>query len=143
MADICKCEGALLIGIDLAKDPEVLHFAYNDRKGVTAAFNLNLLVRINRELNGDFNLSWFEHHAFYNIGEGRMEMHLVSLRDQSVHLNNTRISFAESESIWTESSYKYDLDDFARMVNDAGFTVKKVWTDDMQWFSVLYLVVNG
>jgi dimethylhistidine N-methyltransferase len=140
---ICQPGGALLIGIDLAKDPEVLHYAYNDSKGVTAAFNLNLLERINRELGGDFNLSWFEHHAFYNIDKGRMEMHLISLRDQTVHLNNTRIFFAEGESIWTESSYKYDLSDFTRIANDAGFKVERVWTDDRQWFSVLYLIVNG
>ena len=124
----------------MAKDPEVLYDAYNDSEGVTAAFNLNLLNRINRELEGDFNLSCFEHHALYNTDKGRVEMHLTSLRDQTVHLNNTRISFAEGESIWTESSYKYDLNDFARMANDAGFTVERIWTDDRQWFSMLYLV---
>ena len=140
IANICEPGGALLIGIDLAKDPEVLYDAYNDSEGVTAAFNLNLLTRINRELEGDFNLSCFEHHALYNTDKGRVEMHLTSLRDQTVHLNNTRISFAEGESIWTESSYKYDLNDFTRMANDACFTVERIWTDDRQWFSMLYLV---
>ena len=140
IADICEPGGAFLIGIDLAKDPEVLYNAYNDSEGVTAAFNLNLLTRINRELEGDFNLSFFEHHALYNTDKGRVEMHLTSLRDQTVHLNNTRISFAEGESIWTESSYKYDLNDFTRMANDACFTVERIWTDDRQWFSMLYLV---
>jgi dimethylhistidine N-methyltransferase len=143
IADICQPGGALLIGIDLAKDPEVLHYAYNDSNGITAAFNLNLLERINRELGGDFNLEQFEHNALYNIDKGRVEMHLVSQTDQTVHLNNTRIPFGEGESIWTESSYKYDLSDFARIANDAGFQVKRVWTDEKQWFSVLYLVAKG
>ena len=143
IADICEPGGALLIGIDLAKDPEVLYNAYNDRQGITAAFNLNLLERINRELDGDFNLEQFEHHALYNIDKGRVEMHLTSLRDQTVHLNNTRIFFAEGEIIWTESSYKYELGDFTLIAHDAGFKVEKVWTDDRQWFSVLYLVAKG
>ena len=142
IVDICQPGGALLIGIDLAKDPEVLYDAYNDTKSVTAAFNQNLLERINRELGGDFNLSWFEHRAIYNIDKGRIEMHLISLRDQTVHLNNTRISFNEGESIWTESSYKYELDDFIQMANDAGFELERVWTDERQWFSVLYLVTT-
>jgi len=143
IADICEPGGALLIGIDLAKDPEVLYDAYNDRQGITAAFNINLLERINRELDGDFNLEQFQHHALYNTDKGRVEMHLVSLRDQTVRVNNTRISFTEGESIWTESSYKYDLSDFTRIADDVGFTVEKVWTDTRQWFSVLYLANNG
>jgi dimethylhistidine N-methyltransferase len=141
IAAVCETGGALLIGIDLAKDPEVLHYAYNDRQGVTAAFNLNLLERINRELDGDFHPEQFEHRAFYNIDRGRVEMHLVSLTDQTVHLNHTKISFERGESIWTESSYKYDLSDFAEMANEAGFQVKRVWCDEQQWFGVLYLIV--
>jgi dimethylhistidine N-methyltransferase len=141
IAATCETGGALLIGIDLAKDPEVLHYAYNDPQGITAAFNLNLLERINHELGGDFHLEQFEHRAFYNPDQGRVEMHLISLRDQTVHLNNTKISLERSESIWTESSYKYDLSDFAEMANEAGFQVKRVWCDEQQWFSVLYLVV--
>jgi dimethylhistidine N-methyltransferase len=140
IARVCGPGGALLIGVDLKKDPNVLHRAYNDREGVTAAFNLNLLERINRELNGDFKLDNFQHYAFYNPRESRIEMHLVSLRDQIVHLGDLSIPFAKDESIWTESSYKYNLDDFKQLAADAGFQVEKVWTDERQWFSVQYLV---
>jgi dimethylhistidine N-methyltransferase len=142
IADVCRPDGALLIGVDLKKDIDMLHRAYNDREGVTAAFNLNLLERINRELNGDFQLERFQHHAFYNREEGRIEMHLVSLRDQTVHLGNVSIHFTEGESIWTESSYKYSLTEFEKMAATAGFRVAKVWTDGQQWFSVQYLVGN-
>ncbi len=140
VAGVCGPDGALLIGADLKKDLVVLHKAYNDSQGVTAAFNLNLLERINRELNCDFQLEWFEHYAFYNPREGRIEMHLVSLRDHTVHLGNVTIPFARGESIWTESSYKYNLDEFAQMAAAAGFKVGRVWTDEQQWFSVQYLV---
>ncbi len=140
IASVCGPGGALLIGVDLKKDPNMLHRAYNDREGVTAAFNLNLLERINRELNGDFQLDSFQHYAFYNPGESRIEMHLVSLRDQIVHLGDLIITFTKYESIWTESSYKYNLDDFKQLAANAGFKVEKVWTDEWQWFSVQYLV---
>ncbi len=140
VADVCGPGGALLIGIDLKKDPQVLHNAYNDCQGVTAAFNLNLLERINRELNCDFQLDWFQHYAFYNTGEGRIEMHLVSLKEQAVHLDDVTIPFAKGESIWTESSYKFNLDEFEKTAAAAGFKVEQVWTDARQWFSVQYLV---
>jgi dimethylhistidine N-methyltransferase len=140
IASVCGLGGALLIGIDLKKDPDVLHRAYNDQKGVTAAFNLNLLERINRELNGDFQLDSFQHYAFYNPRESRIEMHLVSLKEQVVHLDDVSISFSEGESIWTESSYKFNLGEFALMATAAGFQVEKVWTDEWQWFSVQYLL---
>jgi len=140
IASVCGPGGGLLIGVDLKKDPVVLHRAYNDSQSVTAAFNLNLLERINRELNCDFRLDWFEHYAFYNPREGRVEMHLVSLRDQTVHLDNVAIPFAPGESIWTESSYKYNLYEFEQMAAAAGFRVEQVWTDERQWFSVQYLV---
>jgi len=140
IASVCGPGGALLIGVDLKKDTNVLHHAYNDREGVTAAFNLNLLERINRELDGDFQLDNFQHYAFYNPRESRIEMHLVSLRDQIVHLGDLSIPFNKDESIWTESSYKYNLDDFKQLAADAGFQVEKVWTDERQWFSVQYLV---
>ena len=130
----------MLIGVDLKKDPVVLHLAYNDEKGVTGAFNLNLLQRINRELDCDFQLECFQHYAFYNPWESRVEMHLVSQRDQAVHLNRETISFARGESIRTESSYKYNLDEFAQMAVAAGFKVERVWMDEQQWFSVQYLV---
>lgn len=143
VATVCGSGGALLIGIDLKKDDNVLHRAYNDSEGVTAAFNLNLLQRINYELDGDFQLDWFEHCAFYNRDEGRIEMHLISRREQDVHLDNTTIHFAEGETIWTESSYKFDLDEFAQLAAAAGFKVQQVWTDERQWFSVQYLMTTG
>jgi dimethylhistidine N-methyltransferase len=140
MARVCGPGGGLLIGVDLKKDAAVLHRAYNDFQGVTAAFNLNLLERINRELGADFHPENFEHYAFYNYPRGRVEMHLVSRRDQTVHLDGTAITFARGESIWTESSYKYSLDGFEKMAAEAGWRVARVWTDDRQWFSVQYLV---
>ena len=141
IAGICGRGGTLLIGTDMKKDIDILHRAYNDREGVTAAFNLNLLERINHQLHGDFRLDSFQHHAFYNPEEGRIEMHLVSKVDQTVRVDNTSIPFREGESIWTESSYKYDLDGFRHLAASAGFSVEKVWTDERRWFSVQYLVV--
>jgi len=140
VASTCGQGGALLIGVDLKKDPAVLHRAYNDGEGLTAEFNLNLLRRINRELDCDFDLDSFRHYSFYNPGKGRVEMHLISDREQAVHLSGRTISFAAGESIWTESSYKYNLRDFQQMASSAGFAVEHVWTDERQWFSVQYLV---
>ena len=140
MAQVCGPGGGLLIGVDLKKDPAVLHRAYNDSDGITAAFNLNILERINRELDSDFDPEYFEHYAFYNHSKGRVEMHLISQKDQMVHLDDAAIDFAEGETIWTESSYKYRLDEFERMAAEAGWRVARVWTDDRQWFSVQYLV---
>jgi len=142
VANTCEPDGALLIGVDLKKDPAVLHSAYNDSEGITAAFNLNLLERINRELDCDFQLDGFQHYAFYNPRESRIEMHLVSQRDQVVHINRETISFARGESIWTENSYKYNLDEFEQMAAAAGFRVERVWMDERQWFSVQYLVTR-
>jgi len=143
IARVCEPGGGLLIGVDLKKDPRVLHSAYNDSEGVTAAFNLNLLRRINDELDCDFQLDAFKHYVFYNSREGRVEMHLVSQRDQVVHVGGATVLFARDESIWTESSYKFSLDEFQRMAAIAGFEVEQVWTDEQQWFSVQYLVVAG
>jgi dimethylhistidine N-methyltransferase len=142
VANLCGSDGALLIGVDLKKDPAVLHSAYNDDQGITAAFNLNLLERINRELDCDFQLDGFQHYAFYNPRESRVEMHLISQRDQAVHINRETISFARGESIWTESSYKYNLNEFEQMAAAAGFRVERVWVDEQQWFSVQYLVTR-
>ncbi|MFW6102124.1 MAG: L-histidine N(alpha)-methyltransferase [Chloroflexota bacterium] len=142
VASLCGPNGALLIGVDLKKDPAVLHSAYNDSEGITAAFNFNLLERMNRELDSDFRLDGFQHYAFYNPRKSRIEMHLVSQRDQVVHINGQTISFASGESIWTESSYKYNLDEFEQMATAAGFRVERVWTDERQWFSVQYLVTR-
>jgi len=140
IAGVCGPGGALLIGVDLKKDPRLLHQAYNDSEGVTAAFNLNILERINREIPCDFQLDRFEHYAFYNPREGRVEMHLVSMQKQVVDLDGTVVTFAEGESIWTESSYKYSLEEFGVLAADAGFQVRKAWTDKRRWFSVQYLV---
>lgn len=135
-------KGGLLIGVDLKKDASILNKAYNDSRGVTAEFNLNQLKRFNRELGSDFNLDNFRHNAFYNDEEGRIEMHLVSQINQSVQVNGTTILFEKDETIWTESSYKYTLDEFKILANDSGFSVKKVWTDKDNLFSVQYLDVN-
>ena len=142
IASLCGSGGALLIGVDLKKDLAVLHDAYNDSEGLTAAFNLNLLERINRELDCDFQLGGFEHYAFYNPRESRVELHLVSNRDQVVHLDGKTISFAKGESIWTENSYKYNLDEFQQLAAAAGFRVERVWLDERKWFSVQYLTTR-
>lgn len=142
IAEVCGQGGGLLIGVDLKKDPELLHRAYNDRKGITAAFNLNLLVRINRELGADFQPDQFRHYAFYNPQLSRIEMHLVSLTNQTVHLDNQKVRFKVGESIWTESSYKYTPDEFEHLAAAAGFAVEQVWTDRQQLFSVQYLRVR-
>ena len=139
VSGVCGEGGGLLIGVDLKKDPTILHQAYNDTRGVTAAFNLNLLERINRELGADFELDSFEHYAFYNPIKSRVELHLVSLREQEVHIGENSTLFRKGESIWTESSYKFNLDEFERMAAKAGFRVKRVWTDRQNWFSVQYL----
>lgn len=131
--------GALLIGVDLRKDPEVLEKAYNDDAGVTAEFNLNLLRRMNRELGTDFELDRFEHRAIWDDREGRIEMRLKSLADQSVTLNGEQISFEAGENIVTEYSRKYRLEEFAGLAEDAGFHPVQVWADEDRLFSVHYL----
>jgi dimethylhistidine N-methyltransferase len=140
IARVCQ-GGGLLIGVDLKKDFNILHRAYNDSQGVTAQFNKHLLVRMNQELDANFQLNQFGHYAFYNPGQSRIEMHLVSLKNQTVCIGDIEISFKLGESIWTESSYKYTLDEFARLAATAGFTVERVWTDPRQLFSVQYLRV--
>jgi dimethylhistidine N-methyltransferase len=128
--------GALVIGVDLRKDPNLLHAAYNDAAGVTAAFNLNLLTRINRELDADFDLDAFDHYAFYNPRQNRIEMHLVSRRPQRVTVAGRSFYFATGESIHTENSYKFDIDGFRDMARWAGFVPEAVWLDDDRRFSV-------
>jgi len=141
IAKVCK-GGGLLIGVDLKKDFNILHRAYNDSQGVTAQFNKHMLARINAELDGDFRLEQFGHYAFYNPGESRIEMHLVSLKKQEVRIGDAEISFKLGESIWTESSYKYTLEEFAQLAAITGFSVKQVWTDERQLFSLQYLTVD-
>ncbi len=133
--------GGLLIGVDLQKDPGVLYRAYNDSQGVTAAFNLNMLTHINREFGADFDEEMFIHEAFYNEVAGRIEMHLVSLSDQKIHISGRNFYFRENETILTEVSYKYTLECLEQLANYAGFEVQKVWTDPRNYFSVQYLTL--
>ena len=132
--------GALLIGVDLQKDPAVIHDAYNDSAGVTARFNLNMLRHLNREFGSDFELGAFRHRATYDPDEGRVVIELVSTRQQTAHLGGATILLNKGETILTEYSHKYTLDGFAAMAGVAGFTVSKVWTDPNQWFSVQLLL---
>ena len=134
--------GGLLIGVDLKKDGAILHRAYNDALGVTARFNLHILERINQELGANFQTRHFGHYAFYHPGQSRVEMHLLSLKDQRVHIDGKEICFKLGESIWTESSYKYTLDEFALLAANAGFAVERVWTDPQALFSVQYLTAR-
>ena len=134
--------GAMIVGVDLKKDANVLHAAYNDARGVTAAFNLNLLARINRELGGDFDLRRFAHYAFYEPSAGRIEMHLVSTEKQAVTIGAHRFSFERGESIHTENSYKYSIAEFQALAASAGFRSAKVWTDARRWFSVHGLIAD-
>jgi len=131
-------DGALLIGVDLQKDPAVIDAAYNDTAGVTAEFNRNMLRHLNREFDSDFDLDAFEHRATYKPDEGRVVVELVSTRAQKAHIGDARIDFERDESIITEYSHKYTLEGFAAFANQAGFTVDKVWTDSRDWFSVHY-----
>ena len=128
--------GAMLVGVDLKKDPGVLHAAYNDSRGVTAAFNLNLLARINRELGADFDLRRWRHYAFYNAPLGRIEMHLASLESQAVNVGNYRFAFARGETIHTENSYKYSVEEFRAIAARAGFAAEKLWMDRKGLFAL-------
>ncbi len=131
--------GALLLGADLIKDPAVLHAAYNDAQGVTAAFNLNLLARANRELGTGFDLQQFAHSAFYNAPQQRIEMHLISRRKQTIEFGGVPHTFEEGEAFHTENSYKFTIDSMRALAARAGFTPGPVWTDPDQLFSVHWL----
>jgi L-histidine Nalpha-methyltransferase len=135
-------DGALLIGVDLKKEPAILNAAYNDTAGVTAAFNLNLLARVNRELDGRFDLAQFAHHAFYNGAAGRIEMHLVSRRRQMVRIGPRAFPFACHETIHTENSYKYAAAEFQALAVAAGYRPVACWTDPCRLFSVHLLAVE-
>ena len=126
---------ALLLGTDLVKPERELLLAYDDPLGVTAAFNRNLLVRINRELGGDFDLAAFAHQAVWNAGESRIEMHLVAQSRQQIHIEAAQVAFTmePGERIWTESSYKYHPDDIRRLAEPAGFRVAAQWIDARGW----------
>jgi dimethylhistidine N-methyltransferase len=132
--------GGILIGVDLKKDPALIEAAYNDRAGVTAAFTLNMLTRLNREIGSNFELSAFGHRAHYNQMVGRIETHIVSHREQQVKVGRASVAFREDEAIQVEYSCKYSLADFAALAAKAGLAVLRVWTDPEQMFSVQYLV---
>lgn len=136
-------DGALLIGVDLKKDRALLQAAYNDAAGITAAFNLNLLTRMQRELNVDVDIAGFDHYAYYNDAAGRIEMHLVSRRRQQMELDDVRFPFVAGESIHTESSYKYTVAEFQALSRSAGYDVERTWTDAQGLFSVHYLRVSA
>jgi len=127
---------SMVVGVDLRKDTKILVPAYDDAAGVTAAFNLNLLVRINRELDGGFDLEQFAHEARWNDAAGRIEMHLVSRRDQQVRIGAARFSFRAGETIHTENSHKYTLDQFRALAVEAGYKPRAAWTDAAGLFSV-------
>jgi len=131
--------GAMLAGVDLKKDPARLQAAYNDARGVTAAFNLNLLARINRELDGDFDLDGFVHRAIWNADQSRMEMHLESLRDQQVTVAGQTFHFRAGETLHTENSYKFKLQSFAALAEAAGWTLERTWSSEQPAFAVVLL----
>ena len=141
IADTVGEEGGLLIGVDLKKDVEVLKAAYDDSEGVTAAFNKNLLRRMNRELDATFDLATFEHHVRWNEERGCIESHLRSNTAQTVRVAGHSFSFEEGEAIHTEDSHKYTLDGFAALAAEAGFRIDTVWTDERSYFSVQYCTV--
>ena len=132
----------LLIGTDLDKDPVILERAYHDSEQVTAAFNKNLLVRINSELQADFNPDLFAHRAFYHPLRQRVEMHLVSLKDQSVSVAGKKIRFREGETIHTENSHKYTVEGFRQLLGETGFRAVKCWTDRDQHYAIHYAQVD-
>lgn len=135
--------GGILVGVDLKKDPAVIEAAYNDRAGVTAAFTLNMLTRLNREIGSDFVLSQFAHRAHYNPMAGRIETHIVSRCAQQVKVGRASVTFREDEAIQVEYSCKYSTEDFAAIAARAGLSVARVWLDPQQMFSVQYLVRAG
>lgn len=139
--EVAGSHGAMLVGVDLKKDRGLLHAAYNDAQGVTAAFNLNVLRRINNELGGDFDLERFAHRAHYDEVAGRIEMHLVSTADQKVNIAGRKFSFTAGETIHTENSYKYSVEDFQSLARKAGFDPEYYWVDRERLFSIHYLTV--
>lgn len=139
IARVVEPHGGLLLGVDLRKDPTILHAAYNDAHGVTAAFNKNSLVRLNREFGADFDVNRFRHYAYYNPVTNRVEMHLVSLETQTVVVDGERYPFEQGEPIWTESSYKYSPAELEGCAREAGLTLRQMWCDRRQWFMVAFL----
>lgn len=141
LASLCGQGGAILLGADRKKSPDVLERAYNDSRCITEEFNKNVLHHANRKLEADFEPDNFRHHAFYNSDKGRIEMHLVSRKDQVVTIDKVEVEIREGESIRTECSYKYSIDDIRQLAEEAGLRVDFVWSDDEQLFSVYFLTV--
>ena len=141
-ARILGPKSVLIVGADLIKDSATLNLAYNDVAGVTAAFNLNLLTRINRELGANFNLACFEHHAFYNRERNRIEMHLASLKRQKVKVLGETIEFRAGETIHTENSYKYSADSLRALARGVGWMPDGMWTDKQGYFSIQAFILT-
>jgi uncharacterized SAM-dependent methyltransferase len=142
IANVSGREGGLLIGVDLQKDQNVIEAAYNDKAGVTAEFNLNLLAHINRETGTNFDLSRWQHRAIYNAEAGRIEMYLISATDQTVRIHNREFHFRADERILTEHSYKHTPEGFGVLASQAGFDFVKLWTDDARLFGIFYFSCN-
>lgn len=142
IASLVGSEGGLLIGVDAKKPAAILNAAYNDAAGHTAAFNLNLLTRMQRELDAQLDATQFSHHAFYNEPEGRIEMHLVSRCRQTIRLNGESFDFAAGETLHTENSYKYRTPEFKQLARAAGWHLQSTWHDGKEWFNVHYLSLS-
>jgi dimethylhistidine N-methyltransferase len=143
IAELLGAGGRMLVGVDLKKDAARLHAAYNDAQGVTARFNLNLLRRMRDELGAQIESDGFRHHAFYDAAQGRIEMHLVATRAQTITIGDHRFAFAAEESIHTENSYKYSIAEFRALAAEAGFESIRIWQDDRGLFSIHGLEVAG
>ncbi len=141
-ARVAGAAGGVILGVDLQKDEATLNLAYNDPQGLTRDFNLNVLTRLNREFDGTFDLSHFEHRAFYNSLKTRIEMHLVSRVDQSVVLSGETVRFTRGESIHTENSYKYTIDSMSTLAASCGLIQQAVWTDARKFFAEFYFSVK-
>ncbi len=141
IARLCGHGGGLLIGIDLDKDQKILELAYNDSAGITAAFNLNLLHRIRRELDAEIDVDRFEHVAVYDQEHTRIEIFLRSLNDQLIELDGQSFEIDAGELIHTEYSHKYTIEGFAEIAADAGLTLRRSWTDENDYFAVLHFAV--
>lgn len=137
MRGLLQSDGALLIGVDLVKDVAVLSAAYDDDTGVTAAFNLNVLDHVNRLIGSDFDVNQWQHRAFFNAEQSRIEMHVEAKADLLMRWRNGARSFAQGERIHTENSYKYRVEDFVALLRRAGFPQTQVWTDEQAWFTVV------
>ncbi len=142
IAKTLGAQGSLIIGVDLKKDPNLVHAAYDDGQGITAAFTLNLITRINRELNGEIDQSGFKHEAVYNEQKGRIEICLRSLRDQTLTIGPHQFAVHKDEPIHTEKSYKFTIDQFQQLARSTGFRPRKSWTDKNQLFSIHWLDVT-